>query len=215
VQVRLSTTAVVAVTVRYRVTGGSATPGADFTLAPGTVTFPALTTSRSISIPVVGDAADEPTETIFLALEAPQNATLASPATHIVRIRDDDRTPVCRGRRATIAGTAGDDRLAGTPQPDVIVALGGDDFIDGGGGDDIICGGPGDDEPAGGNGADIVDGGEGNDTLKGGAANDLVFGGPGRDTIAGGPGSTDGCDGGPGVDRLAAPHGCEATARVP
>ncbi|MGH8939131.1 MAG: hypothetical protein ACRDV2_07250, partial [Actinomycetes bacterium] len=45
-----------------------------------------------------------------------------------------DDEPHCRGREATIVGTAGDDRIRGTQGPDVIVARGGDDVVIGRGG---------------------------------------------------------------------------------
>ena len=69
--------------------------------------------------------------------------------------------PRCAGRRATIVGTPGRDRLRGTQRADVIVALGGNDRVRAGAGRDIVCGGAGDDR---------------------------LFGGPGRDRLLGGPG---------------------------
>lgn len=67
--------------------------------------------------------------------------------------------PSCDGARATIVGTAGDDRLVGTPRRDVIVGLGGDDTVLARGGDDLVCGGEG---------ADRLEGGPGDDRLLGG-----------------------------------------------
>jgi Tol biopolymer transport system component len=67
----------------------------------------------------------------------------------------------CAGRRATIVGTRGRDRLRGTRRADVIVALGGHDRVRAGRGRDLVCGGRG---------------------------NDRLFGGPGRDRLIGGPG---------------------------
>ncbi len=64
----------------------------------------------------------------------------------------------CAGEKATIVGTAKNDRINGTPGKDVIVGLGGDDRIDGNGGNDIICGG---------DGADVLLGGPGDDRLYG------------------------------------------------
>ncbi len=64
----------------------------------------------------------------------------------------------CRGRPATIVGTAGDDVLVGTPGHDVIAGLAGDDRISGRGGDDLICGG---------DGSDTISGGPGEDRLYG------------------------------------------------
>jgi hypothetical protein len=53
---------------------------------------------------------------------------------------------VCRGRLATLVGTAGPDVLTGTSGPDVIVGRGGDDIIYGLGGHDLICAGEGNNE---------------------------------------------------------------------
>jgi Ca2+-binding RTX toxin-like protein len=98
-------------------------------------------------------------------------------------------TARCAGLKATIAGTAGPDRLVGTPGPDVIAGLGGNDTISGLGGNDIVCGGGGNDTIAGGPGNDRLYGELGNDNLNGGPGNDLLVGGPGVDRITGGPGS--------------------------
>jgi Ca2+-binding RTX toxin-like protein len=98
-------------------------------------------------------------------------------------------TARCAGLKATIAGTAGPDKLIGTPGPDVIAGLGGNDVISGLGGNDIVCGGGGNDTIAGGLGNDRLYGELGNDNLNGGPGNDLLVGGPGLDRITGGPGS--------------------------
>lgn len=96
--------------------------------------------------------------------------------------------PRCRGRTATIVGTAGDDRLVGGAGDDVIVGLGGRDVIRGRGGDDLICGGTGRDRIAGGAGRDRIFGDGGGDRLFGGAGRDRLVGGAGTDTCRGGPG---------------------------
>ena len=72
--------------------GGTATAGADYTaIVPGTLTFPAGTTSRSISVLVTGDTINEPDETIRVTLSRPTNATGTPTATGT--IGDDDPTP--------------------------------------------------------------------------------------------------------------------------
>lgn len=53
------------------------------------------------------------------------------------------RNSYCKGKRATIVGTNGDDVIRGTKGRDVIVALSGNDKIIGLGGGDIICTGKG------------------------------------------------------------------------
>jgi Ca2+-binding RTX toxin-like protein len=72
-------------------------------------------------------------------------------------------TAFCRGVRANIVGTAGDDVLSGTAAPDVIAGLAGNDAIDGLDGWDLLCGDAGDDRLSGGAGRDRVLGGPGTD----------------------------------------------------
>jgi len=107
----------------------------------------------------------------------------------------------CAGKRATVRGTSGADRLKGTAKRDVIAGLGGRDTIRGLGGNDLICGGGGPDRMLGGRGKDRLLGGNGPDRLLGGPGRDRLAGGPGRDRLIGGPGS-DRLAGGPGRDRV-------------
>jgi uncharacterized delta-60 repeat protein len=110
------------------------------------------------------------------------------------------RAPSCAGKRATIVGTGGKDRLKGTKKADVIVGLGGNDTISGLGGNDVICGGAGNDKISGGNGKDRIYGQAGKDTLSGGAGKDTLSGGAGADKLSGGAGR-DKLNGGGGKDR--------------
>jgi Ca2+-binding RTX toxin-like protein len=116
----------------------------------------------------------------------------------------------CYGRRATIVGTNGANKLRGTNGADVIVARGGKDTVNGGGGKDLICGeggkdtlrgGAGADQLSGGAAKDVLRGGAGGDLLQGGGASDRLFGEAGRDRLSGGPGD-DLMVGGPGKDRF-------------
>ena len=101
---------------------------------------------------------------------------------------DSDTAHFCRGERATIVGTAGEDHIVGTPGRDVIVGLGGADVIEGGSGPDLICGGAGDDTLLGGRGADELSGGAGSDEIRGQRGQDTIFGGDGPDELFGGRG---------------------------
>ena len=107
--------------------------------------------------------------------------------------------PKCMGKRATIVGTMGADKLKGTPKADVIVAKGGNDIIDGFGGKDIICAGGGADTIRAGKGADKVNAGYGADRVYGQNGDDKLFGKDGRDVVAGGDGN-DVVNGGVGID---------------
>ena len=87
----------------------------------------------------------------------------------------------CAGRRATIVGDDGPDRIKGTKKADVIVANAGRDIVRGRGGNDRICGGRGKDQLRGNNGRDRIFGQAGADLLAGGRASDTLRGGKGKD----------------------------------
>lgn len=125
----------------------------------------------------------------------------------------DEEPKRCRGKLATIVGTAGDDLLYGTPGRDVIWAGPGDDEVHAGRGNDVICGGAGSDLLFGDRGNDLVDGGPGDrDRVHGGLGDDKVLGGPGDhdevagdlgiDIVNGGPGDYDLVRGDYGWDRM-------------
>jgi parallel beta-helix repeat protein len=119
--------------------------------------------------------------------------------------------PSCRGRKATLWGTAGTETLTGTSENDVIVGRGGADTILGLGGADLICAGPGADRVFGGPGNDRILGGSGKDVLRGASGKDRLIGEGGNDRLLGGKGK-DTCNGGPGKDTAVA---CENTRRIP
>ncbi len=79
------------VTVNYAVTGGTATSGADFVLANGTLTFLAGETSKSIPLTVLNDTAVESSETVIITLSAPTGGAGLGPIpAHTVTILDND-----------------------------------------------------------------------------------------------------------------------------
>ena len=105
----------------------------------------------------------------------------------------------CLGHRATIVGSAKDNRIQGTDHKDVIAAKGGNDVIDGRRGGDIVCGGAGRDKILGADSSEKLIGGRGSDYLEGDRGNDLLVGDQfnpfgdakrrvGRDSISGGEG---------------------------
>jgi glucose/arabinose dehydrogenase len=96
--------------------------------------------------------------------------------------------PSCKGIRATIVGTEGNDVRNGTVRRDVIVGLAGNDKLYGLSGNDLICGGKGNDTIKGGSGRDQLSGQRGNDKLYGQKGNDTLRGGPGKDILKGGAG---------------------------
>jgi Tol biopolymer transport system component len=112
----------------------------------------------------------------------------------------------CRGKRAGIVGTLGNDTLLGTSGPDVFFAFDGRDQLNGRGGKDVICGGGGGGKLTGAGGNDIVVGGAGKDKETGGKGKDLLLGKGGKDRLNGG-GGKDKCKGGGGADKAS---GCES-----
>jgi hypothetical protein len=88
--VKLSHISSAAVQVSYAVTGGTATSGADYTLAAGTLTFPAGEQYRTFPVAIVNDATGEPNETVVITLSNPVNATLGAKKTYTYTIEDND-----------------------------------------------------------------------------------------------------------------------------
>jgi uncharacterized protein YhjY with autotransporter beta-barrel domain len=65
------------VSVNYATADGTATQPADYTATSGTLTFTPGQTTRTISVPVVGEIVPEASETFFVNLSGATNATLA------------------------------------------------------------------------------------------------------------------------------------------
>ena len=63
-------------TVRYRTVGRSATEGADYEAASGTLTFLPGETRKTVRVWTLADATDEPNETLAVRLRNPVDATL-------------------------------------------------------------------------------------------------------------------------------------------
>ena len=95
-----------------------------------------------------------------------------------------DDLPRCFGRRATVVGTAGPDRVTGTPDGDIIITRGGDDEVRGLRAEDRACTGGGDDTVH-----DVdhwqvqVELGRGHDRLPGVAQIAVLWAGPGDDRL--------------------------------
>jgi len=82
------------VSVRYAIAGGTATEGMDFDPVSGVLEFAAGETEKVNSFVPRDDRLAEPDEICLLALSEPRGAALASPATTMVRILDDERPGV-------------------------------------------------------------------------------------------------------------------------
>jgi hypothetical protein len=80
------------VTVHYATSDNSAKAPADYTPVSGTLTIPAGSTSRTVTVPVRGDTIDEDTETFTHNLSSASGASIAD-SRGVGTIRDDDPAP--------------------------------------------------------------------------------------------------------------------------
>lgn len=74
--------------VNYTVSGGTASPGADYTLAVGPLSIPAGATEGVITLTALRDAATDPGETVLVSLAAGGGVALGAPTGLIVTITD-------------------------------------------------------------------------------------------------------------------------------
>jgi hypothetical protein len=107
--VNLSAASGLSVTVKYKLNGGTATQGSDFTFTSGTLTFNPGETSKTVPLTILNDGFDEPNETVVVNLFGPTNATLGAITDHTYTILDDDPTPTLAFAQgsSTAAETAG------------------------------------------------------------------------------------------------------------
>jgi hypothetical protein len=85
-------------TVPYAV-GGGATINEDYTVAsPNPLVFNAGERVKAITLSIVNDTIAEPDETVELTLQAPTGATLATPSTKVVTIKDNEENVPPRSR---------------------------------------------------------------------------------------------------------------------
>ncbi len=118
--VNLSGTATSTVTVNYTTADGSATAGSDYTAASGTLSFAVGETSKTISVPVLGDTTAETDETFTLTLSSPVGASLGGTASTTATITNDDIS-----RFVTIAPTSAliDEGDSGSKQQKFTITL--------------------------------------------------------------------------------------------
>ncbi|MCP4132574.1 MAG: hypothetical protein GY754_16510 [bacterium] len=91
VELSLSAVSALAVDVSFSLSGTAT--GADYTLAAGTASISAGTTTTNISIPIINDLFNETSETIVITISAPVNAALGGNTTHTYTINDNDAAP--------------------------------------------------------------------------------------------------------------------------
>jgi chitinase len=102
--VTLSAASASAVTVSYATRNGTAAAGSDYTAASGTLNFAAGQTSKTVSVPVLGDTVFEADENFFLDLSAAVAATL-SRSTATGTITNDDSQSSTSGSGSTLPAT--------------------------------------------------------------------------------------------------------------
>jgi CSLREA domain-containing protein len=102
------------VSVQYATAPDTALSPADFAASSGTLAFDGATTSRSIEIPVVADAVQEPDERFFVNLSGASGATIAD-AQGVGTITNDDDAPfVLRVEDAGLATEPGNGTYGAT-----------------------------------------------------------------------------------------------------
>jgi len=96
------------VTVGYSTANGTATAGSDYTATSGTLTFAPGTTTATISVPVLGDTADEPDEVFRVNLAATATNAVVADGQGLGTITDDDAGSVLAiTDRSAVEGSAG------------------------------------------------------------------------------------------------------------
>jgi parallel beta-helix repeat protein len=113
--------------VGYATANNSAVAGSDYTAASGVLDFDAGETSKSVTVPIVNDAAFEQNESFTVALSNPTGgATLGATASATVTIVSDDAAPDTTAPRVTAAAfdrTARQHTLRYTFSEDVYASL--------------------------------------------------------------------------------------------
>ena len=91
--VSLTATSRKTITVAYATANGTATAGADYQAASGTLTFAPTETKKNVSVQILGDVADEDNETFEVNLSEATNATISQGKGVGVILDDDDPLP--------------------------------------------------------------------------------------------------------------------------
>ncbi|MGI9212161.1 MAG: Calx-beta domain-containing protein [Methylococcaceae bacterium] len=122
VTVSLSAASSQTVTVSYATLDGTATAGSDYTAASSSLTFAPGETSKTISIPVIGDTTVESNETFQVQLSAAANAVLSTTASAAtVTITNDDQAVI--QSVISITGTTVNEGNSGTSYAYATVSL--------------------------------------------------------------------------------------------
>ncbi len=115
--VTLSASSSSQLTVDYASSDGStngATAGTDYTAVSGTLTFPAGTTSRTITVSVTGDTANELNETVVVTLSDATSGAGIATATGTGTITDNDTPNFSINSPSVVEGNSGSANLVFT-----------------------------------------------------------------------------------------------------
>ncbi|MCB0420235.1 MAG: type II secretion system protein GspG [Bdellovibrionales bacterium] len=90
--IEMSATCASDVSIDYSMSPGTATAGADYTSATGTIIIPTGTTSVNLPVSILNDGASESSETFFITISNPSPAgiTLGANTSHTFTINDDE-----------------------------------------------------------------------------------------------------------------------------
>jgi gliding motility-associated-like protein len=117
------------VSVDFSVTGGTATNGTDYTLAPGTINIPSGSVTGTFNITIINDALVEPSETIITGLSNPSaGLTIGTQNSYTYTILNDDNIYVSFSS-AVASGPEGN--APGTVSAPQIVVSGGSTTVSG------------------------------------------------------------------------------------
>ena len=114
-QVTLAAAAARTVTVEYaNVAGGTATAGQDFEALSGTLTFPPGTTTKTVTVNVLGDVVDESDETVLVRLSNAPGVTLVDSQGQLTIIDDEALPTLSVDDPSVVEGNSGTSTLTFT-----------------------------------------------------------------------------------------------------
>jgi hypothetical protein len=87
--VNLSSQSAQTVSVMYHTANGTAAAGSDYVASAGLITFSPGQTSKTVTVPVIGETVVEPSETFHVNLFTPTNATISKAVGTITILNDD------------------------------------------------------------------------------------------------------------------------------
>ena len=105
------------VTVNFATADGTALAGTNYVAQTGTVTFPPLSTTQTITVPIINDGVLDPNLLFNVNLSAPVNAAVGIGMAQGL-IRDHDALPVLEIKGTTIVK-----QDSGTPPANFVVTL--------------------------------------------------------------------------------------------